>query len=149
MEKTKVDDMDLKLISVLQKNSRLSSTTIAKKVGVSTPTIIKKIERLEAKGIIEKFTIMLDHHKLGYKVIARVAMNILPSELKRVADLLKKEECLYEIWHMGGAHNLIAGARFKEVENLQKFTIEKLSKLPGIQSYEISIVLDVVKTTSP
>lgn len=141
--------MDLRVISALQENSRLSSTVVARKLGVSTPTIIRKIERLESMGVIEKFTVMLDHHKLGYKVLARVAMNILPSELKKVADLLKKEECLYEIWRMSGAHNLIAGARFKDVEGLQKFSIEKLSKLPGMQSCEISIVMDVIKPSSP
>jgi len=148
MELIELDELDLKVIGLLQTNSRLSSTTIARKVGVSTPTIIRKIERLESMKVIGKFTVMLDHHKLGYKVDARVAMNVRPSELRKVESLLKKEDCLYEIWHMSGAHNLIAGARFKEVEGLQKFIIERLSKLPGIQAYEVSIVLKVIRSNS-
>ncbi len=145
MEGTKCNALDLKVLDMLQTNSRLSSRTIARKLGVSTPTVIRKIERLKSIGVLGKFTVTLDHYKLGYKVNARVAMNIVPSELRRVESLLKKEDCLYEIWHMSGAHNLIAGARFKDVEDLQEFTIGKLNKLPGIQTYEISIVIEVIK----
>jgi len=146
LEAVHLDETDLKIVCALQENSRLSSTMIAKKLGVSTPTVIRKIERLQTQGIIQKFTVMLDHAKLGYKVWARIAMNILPSELKRVSEQLKKDDCLYEVWYMSGAHNLIAGARFREVEDLQRFTLERLNRLTGVQSYEISIVIDTVKS---
>jgi len=143
-----LDEIDVKIIEMLQKNSRLSSSMIAKKVGVSTPTVIRKIGRLEANGVIERFAVVVNHNKLGYKVLARIALNVVPSDLSKVAEQLKKQECLYEIWNMSGAHNLIAGARFREIEDLQKFTVEKLNRLDGIQSFEISIVIDIVKTTA-
>ena len=78
-----LDEIDVKIIEMLQKNSRLSSSMIAKKVGVSTPTVIRKIGRLEANGVIERFAVVVNHNKLGYKVLARIALNVVPSDLSK------------------------------------------------------------------
>lgn len=62
-----LDETELKMLIELQKEGRQSRRILADKVGVSTPTVSSKLEKLENMGIIEGFRVELDHSKIGFQ----------------------------------------------------------------------------------
>ncbi len=62
-----IDTNEMKILIELQKNGRLSRRMLADRIDVSTPTVSSKIEKLENMGIIEGFSIDIDHKKMGFQ----------------------------------------------------------------------------------
>ena len=61
-------DVELKLIAELTRNSRRSDRELAKRLGISQPTVTRTRSKLEREGIIREFTIIPDFAKLGYNI---------------------------------------------------------------------------------
>jgi len=63
----KLDETEMKILIELQKDGRVSRRVLADRIDVSTPTVSSKIEKLENMGIIEGFTVDIDHRKMGFQ----------------------------------------------------------------------------------
>ena len=63
----KLDETEMKILIELQKDGRVSRRVLADRIDVSTPTVSSKIEKLENMGIIEGFTVEIDHKKMGFQ----------------------------------------------------------------------------------
>ena len=87
-----MDEKDRKIISILQENSRIPYTEIAKKLGLTEATIRKRISELERSGVIKKYTIEVDPHKLGYKTVTILGMDVEPKYLLEAAKKLSEIE---------------------------------------------------------
>ncbi|KUJ99636.1 MAG: Transcription regulator, Lrp/AsnC family, partial [Thermococcales archaeon 44_46] len=79
-----VDELDRKIISILQEDARLSYREIAKKVGVAVGTVYNRIKRLEEEGIIRGFVPKLDYAKLGYDLTAIIGVK---AQGKRIIEI--------------------------------------------------------------
>jgi len=66
----KLGNLDYKILSELMKNSKTSDRQLAKRLGVSQPTITRRRTRLEKEGIIKEYTFIPDFTKLGYHIMA-------------------------------------------------------------------------------
>lgn len=87
-----LDNLDIKILSHLQANSRKSFQEIAKSCLTSVPTIKSRVDRLLELGIIKKFTIDIDNSKLGIAE-AVLIVNAKPLVVNRIAqDLMEQEE---------------------------------------------------------
>jgi len=87
-----LDNLDVKILTHLQDNSRKSFQEIAKACLTSVPTIKSRVDRLLELGIIKKFTIDIDYSKLGIAE-AILIVNAKPSAVSRIAkEILELEE---------------------------------------------------------
>ncbi|MDO8726827.1 MAG: winged helix-turn-helix transcriptional regulator [Candidatus Methanoperedens sp.] len=87
-----LDNLDVKILTHLQGNSRKSFQEIAKACLTSVPTIKSRVDRLLELGIIKKFTIDIDYSKLGIAE-AILLVNARPSAVSRIAkEILELEE---------------------------------------------------------
>ena len=66
----KIDETDEKILKNLMINARLSARQLALKLGMSTVTILSRIKKLEKEKIIQGYTTIIDHEKLGYTLTA-------------------------------------------------------------------------------
>lgn len=64
----KFDETDVKIISALQKDARLSMRELGKKVHLSAPSVTERVKKLEDEGIISGYTIKINHKKLGFNI---------------------------------------------------------------------------------
>jgi len=87
-------EIDLKVLSELIRNSRLSDRELAKKIGSSQPTVTRTRKRLEKEGYIKEYTTIPDFSKLGYELLAltfvklRKALN--PEEIAKARKIAEK-----------------------------------------------------------
>ena len=89
------DDLDIKILKELQKNSRIPFRDLAKKFNVSAQTISDRVNKMIKNGIIKKFTLDCDLSKLGYELTFFVHVNTEISKLKKVAEEMEKYSELY------------------------------------------------------
>jgi len=137
------DKTDVKILKVITENSRLSYRKIAKKIEVSTLTVLSRMKKMEESGVIKGYSTLIDHKKLGLgmTVIIEVKTTKGHSVLR---DQLKKLENVYGIWGITGKNDLMILAKFADTDMLSKFT-KKIFALPNIEGVETHLVLDTIK----
>ena len=75
-----MDDIDRKILKLLQANARMSLKTIAEKTFLSSPAVSARIERLEKDGIIAGYHAFVDPMKLGYHILAFINLDVVPED---------------------------------------------------------------------
>ena len=75
-----IDEIDLKLLSLLHQNARYSLKQLAQEVFLSSPAVSSRIERMEKMGIISGYQVTVNHQKLGYHITAFVNLAMDPSQ---------------------------------------------------------------------
>ena len=75
-----MDDIDRKILKLLQENARMSLKTIAEKTFLSSPAVSARIEKLEKDGVIAGYHAMVDPMKLGYHILAFINLDVIPED---------------------------------------------------------------------
>ncbi len=140
-----IDDIDLKILDILNRDSSTPFVEIAKRIGVSDATIHIRVRRMIAAGIINKFTISVDNDLLGYDHTAFMGINIFPGSADQIAsDLLKIEEVL-EMHEMHGKFDILLKIRAKDLDQMREIVANKICKIPHILESELMAVLKTKK----
>ena len=139
-----MDDVDRKIIRLLQEDSRKSFNKIADRLGIAVGTAYNRVKNLEDKRVLKGYTIMLDSTKLGYGLTALILIEAegryLPEVEKELAQL-DEVICIYDIT---GDYDIAVVARFKDRAILNNF-IKSALKLPHVTRTVTNVVLNVVK----
>ncbi|RLG99028.1 transcriptional regulator, partial [Candidatus Bathyarchaeota archaeon] len=83
-----VDEVDLRILKMLQEDGRRPFTEIAENLGLSESAVRKRVQALQRKGVIKKFTVEVDPAKLGINTVAIVGVDVDPTKLLEVAQKL-------------------------------------------------------------
>ena len=75
-----MDDIDRKILKLLQENARISLKAIAESTFLSSPAVSARIDKLEREGFISGYHAVVDPMKLGYHIIAFINLNVLPED---------------------------------------------------------------------
>ncbi|MEM0379526.1 MAG: Lrp/AsnC family transcriptional regulator [Nanopusillaceae archaeon] len=142
VRKSKIDEIDLKILKILEKNSRIHNTQIAKFVGITEAAVRKRIEKLKRIGIIRKFTIELDYKLLDYKLVI-IGINVQKNKLFDVIKKIPKIENLKSIYISVGDHDILLEFVYKEQEDLEKF-IKIIKEIDGVTDVCPAILIEKV-----
>ncbi|MFQ5560584.1 MAG: Lrp/AsnC family transcriptional regulator [Nitrospinota bacterium] len=107
-----VDDLDKKILDVLQRNSRLSSRKIATLLNVSPSTVGERIKTLQDKGIIRRFTIQVDPEGLGLECSLLIQLKTAPGrDIAEVSKAVSEIKEICYIYQVTGGFNLVLVSR--------------------------------------
>jgi DNA-binding Lrp family transcriptional regulator len=139
-----LDETDVKILKALTANARLSSRQIAKQCGVSIGTALSRIKKIEGEGVIKGYAALLDQEKLGYELTVVTEITVskgrlleMESEIARIPNVC----CVYDLTGLADAAII---AKFKNREDLSKFTKHLLS-LPYVERTNTHVVLTTIK----
>jgi len=85
-----LDETDRLLLAALAQDARQPVSELARQVGLSAPSTAERVRRLEAQGVIERFTVQIDPRALGYTLQAIVRVKPLPGQLHLVEDVIRR-----------------------------------------------------------
>jgi Lrp/AsnC family transcriptional regulator for asnA, asnC and gidA len=136
-----LDEINLKIIDILSKDSSTSFVDIAKKIGISDATVHIRVRRLLTARIISKFTISVNNGRLGYDHLAFLGINIEPGFAEAVVSGLAKVDAVLEIHEMHGRFDLILKIRAKDLEEMRDIVVRRIRSLPHILEIELMTVL--------
>ena len=146
MKSNMLDRADQQILDMLIDNSRTSLSEIAEQVGLSRVAVKNRIDALEERGVIERYTVILNPEKVGRSVSVFFDLQVQPSCLQAVADRLAGEEAVTDIYLMTGSSKLHVHAVLEMNQDLERFVLEKLYPLPGIERISSDIIVSRIKT---
>jgi DNA-binding Lrp family transcriptional regulator len=139
-----LDGTDVKILTVLLSDARLSSRQIAKKTGVSIGTVLSRMKKMEQAGIIKEYSAIVDHEKLGYELTVIIEMTISKGRLSETAKEIAKVPNVCCVYNVTGLTDAMVIAKFKKREELSGFTKHLLS-LPYVERTNTHVVLSSMK----
>jgi Lrp/AsnC family transcriptional regulator for asnA, asnC and gidA len=142
----KVDALDLKILKILQEDGRLPFTEIAGKLKLGESTIRKRVQSLQKKEVIRKFTVEIDPSKIGIRTIAIVGVDVDPTELLEAAQKLCKIKEVRSVATSTGDHMIMTEIWTKDGRGLTKLISEKIGKIDGVKKICPAIILEKLKS---
>jgi DNA-binding Lrp family transcriptional regulator len=144
----KLDEKDLLIIKMLKERGDLTIRQIASRSLLPITTVHNRIKRMKSLGIIKKFTIEVDHRKMGKSISAYVLAKADSHYLKSfrisqhdLAKELKALEFVEKADIVTGAIDIILLIRVRDIDELDKIVIDKLRDFKGIMSTETLVIL--------
>ena len=139
-----MDDIDLKIIRLLQEDARKSFNKIADSIGIAVGTAYNRVKNLEDKGILKGYTILVDSAKLGYGLTALILIEAEGRYLPEVEKELAQLDEVISIYDITGDYDIAVVARFKNRTTLNNF-IKSTLKMSHVSRTVTNVVLNVVK----
>jgi len=139
-----IEELELKIVRSLNKNSRKSFREIAKEIGTSAPVVINKIKKLEEQGAIKGYIPILDPEYFGFNLIAIVGIRISDGKLIETQEKIAEDSHVFAIYDVTGEWDSIVIAHFKSRDDLNSFIKNVLSQ-KYVDRTVTHIVLNVVK----
>ena len=139
-----MDILDLKIVRCLTDNARCTYKKMAEEAGVSEATVKNRIEKLQNEGIIKKFTVIMDYHKLGRAIKAFIGLKVQPAKLSEIVKVVEKNPDVHVLYRTSGDVDLLIEVIFEQMEDLNKFLETELA-LEGILGTVVTIVIGPYK----
>ncbi|MDO6737572.1 Lrp/AsnC family transcriptional regulator [Wenyingzhuangia sp. 2_MG-2023] len=142
-----MDTIDKKILMLLQENAKQNTKEIANKIGLTVSPTFERIKKLEQKGYIKKYSAVLDRAKIDKSIIVFCQIS-LQTHSKELLESFKKEiSTIKEITgchHMSGNYDFLLKIAVNDINEYQKFVVDKLSVVKGISNVQSSFVIEEV-----
>lgn len=140
----RLDSVDKRIISLLQRDGRTPNAQIARELQISEGTVRRRIDALIANGVI-KVTAVTNPFKIGLNTLVLIHLNVQPKKLKTVSErLIEMPEVRY-VSLSTGEHDIMVEALFPSNAELLTFIRDRLSLIPGVTRIETNIQLQILK----
>ncbi|UCF55928.1 MAG: Lrp/AsnC family transcriptional regulator [Deltaproteobacteria bacterium] len=140
----KIDKTDCDIIKMLQKDGRLSNTTIAKKLGVSEATVRARLNRLINEEYIQIVAVG-NPIKLGFDIVGMIRFEIDLSKVDSIIRELKKLKPIWFIVQTTGNIDIHAEFNIRSLYELKELITKKINKIDGIIRTDTALILDYAK----
>src|SRR5690349_1366852 len=141
-----LDDTDRRILALVQKDASLAQAEIGKRVGLSTAAVHERVKKLEAAGVIKRWTAVVDAIAVGAQVCAFVEVFFEhPRFEKGFLERVKKLDAVQECHHITGEFSLLLKVRVADMPSLQTLLLEQLSGQEGVRQTRTVMVLSSVK----
>ncbi|HLU88849.1 MAG TPA: Lrp/AsnC ligand binding domain-containing protein [Cyclobacteriaceae bacterium] len=137
-----IDNVDLKILSLLNEDAKTPYTEIAKKVYVSSGTVHVRMRKLEEMGIVKSATLNIDFSKLGYDISAFLGIYLEKSSLyDKVIEKLKSVPEVVSAYYTTGNYSIFAKIICRDTNHVRE-VLNKIQAVGGIDRTETLIVLE-------
>lgn len=139
-----LDETDVKILEALIQDARLSSRQIAKRCGISIGTVLSRIKKMENERIISGYSALLNHEKLGYELTVVCEVTVSKGRLLEMENEIARLPNVCCVYDVTGLIDAVVIAKFKNREELGKFT-KRLLSLPFVERTNTHVVLTTIK----
>jgi DNA-binding Lrp family transcriptional regulator len=139
-----MDDTDVKILRGLLHDARASYRRLAEDIGVSPPTVLARVGKLEKEGVIRSYSALLDHEKLGYDLTAIIDITATKGKIVDLERQIAKFPNVCAVYDTTGTTDMMIIAKFKSRAELSNFVKKDLS-LPYVERTNTHVVLVTVK----
>jgi DNA-binding Lrp family transcriptional regulator len=139
-----MDETDIKILKKLLLDARMSYRKVAEEIGVSPPTVLARVEKLESQGIVRSYSALLDHEKLGYDLTAIIEITATKGKVLDLQKQIAKFPNVCAVYDITGLTDIIVVAKFKNRKELSNF-VKKDLLLPSVERTNTHLVLITVK----
>ncbi len=149
--KTHLDEVDVQILSLLQSDGRITNAELAKRVGLSPPSVLQRVRALEKAGLIRGYFAILDAERLGMRITALAMISLSLHQEQPIERFRRSVQDIPEIlecYHVSGEFDFLLKIVVKDIRSYEQLIREKLSKIKGIHQIRSSFVLGTPKYTT-
>jgi len=144
-----IDEIDLRILDMLQRNGKLSQAKIAGAVGLTTPSVNERIKKMERHGMIKGFVALLDHEKMGFPLTAYVDVALEhPRFEKGFIDDLEKLLGVQECHYIAGEYAYRLKVKAADPSSLADFLQRRLLAIKGVSRVRTQVSLSSKKEST-
>ncbi|GAA2007410.1 Lrp/AsnC family transcriptional regulator [Microbacterium ulmi] len=146
-----LDEIDLRLVELLQANSRAANNALADAVGIAPSTCLQRIRRLRETGVITRFTVDVDRRVLGLGLQALIGVRIRAGarhEMSAFMTALATLPGVVQTFFLGGDEDFLVHVAVRDSDAVRDFVLEHLSSHPAVAGTRTSLVLDHSRTAA-
>lgn len=141
-ENYQIDNIDIKILGILQHDATKPYTDIAKEVFVSPGTVHVRMKKMEALGVVKGSQLVIDYTKLGYDITAFIGIFLKESSLyERVVEELKQVPEILSMNYTTGNYSIFTKLICRDTKHLMELLHDKIQKVEGIERTETLISL--------
>ena len=144
----KLDHVDLKILGILQKEGRITNFRLARRIRLTPAPTLMRVKKLESAGYIRRYVALVDPEKLGMPVTAFVSVILESHKRKTSMDFVEAVNRLSEVLechHIAGDEDFLLKVVAASPGEYEKFVLEKLTKISGIEKVKTIFVLSSSK----
>ena len=143
-----MDDIDRRLLAMLQKDGRRASADLAKEIGLSVSATNERVRRLIESGSVRAIEAIVEPGSVGFGVTAFIFVDLdyAYAEEEFVSQIMGFPQVL-ELHHVTGKHSYLLKVRERTNDELNAFMVNSLKKLNAVRATETLIALQTAKET--
>ncbi|MDV4145485.1 MULTISPECIES: Lrp/AsnC family transcriptional regulator [Shimia] len=145
-----MDDKDLDILRLVQRDARLTADAISHEVGLSAPAVQKRLKRLRESGVIERDIAVLSPSKLGREMTIIVEV-ILERESRAHLDAFKRRmrgaPCVQQCYYTTGEADFVLILTVEDIQEYEAFTQTYFFDESNISRFKTAVVMDRVKVS--
>lgn len=146
-----LDELDKIILSIIQKDGRLSNADLARQINLSPPATHTRLRRLEQQGYIRQYVALLDREKLGYDMLCFISISLQLhqfSQVEQFREIVSAMPEVLECHHLTGEFDYLLKVVIRNRKDLERFVVNQLTPVPGVARIHTSLVLTEVKQTT-
>ena len=148
MSDFKLDKTDLKILKLLQENSKITNLDLSKKIGLSPAPTLERVKKLEQSGIIVSYHAKVDASAMGLNVKTYVLVSLAwqkPNALDNFIKKIKQIDEITECYIITGDADFLLKIVCKDIASYEKLLFKTLSQIEEIERLKTLMTLSKVK----
>ncbi len=144
-----LDDVDRKILDLLQQDGRKTNAAIGAEVGMTAPSVFERIRKLEQRGVIQRYTAVVNPTALGKTITAFIRLTTAWDDRHDPGILeLSRDPDILELYNVAGEDCFILKTRVENPEQLEALLQRLRSKITVLRSVTM-IAMSVIKENAP
>ena len=139
-----LDEIDQKIIRVLEKDARTSLRKISELVDVSLGTVSNRVKKMEKNGVIMGYSVILNPDEIGWELNVVIGLRIQKGRLIEIQEKIAKDSRVHGVYDVTGDFDSMVIARAKNRKDLDDLSKNVLS-IDGVERSITHLVLNTVK----
>jgi len=138
-----LDEIDLKILSEIQADGRITNVELAKRVGISPPPCLRRVRTLEEAGYIQGYRGLLDPRRLGFDVTVFASVHLssqAEADLQAFETFVRREPLVRECWMLSGEIDFVLKCVAPNLSKFQTFVTD-LTAAPHVLNVKTSLTL--------
>jgi DNA-binding Lrp family transcriptional regulator len=139
-----LDDIDVKILRTLQEDGRITNVDLAARVHLSPSACLRRVQNLEADGVIRSYTVLINEAALGHKLSIFVNITLerqTEDYLSAFENAVRGCPEIMDCYLMSGQADYLLRVVARDAEDYERLHKETLSRLPGVARIQTSIAL--------
>ena len=148
MSAIKLDQIDHKVLEILQQNAKITNAQLSKEIGLSPAPTLERVKKLETSGIIQSYHAQLNRDKVGLGVTTFVTVSltghknqVTESFVHQINDIPEVIEC----HHVTGSGDFLLKIIAKDISSYQKLMLEKINEIEEVAGTQTMVILSTFK----
>ena len=144
----KPDDTDLRILTELQNDSSLTNIELSRRVHLSPSPCLTRVKALEANGVIDRYVALVNPKQLGLNLSVFISISLKEQSKSALAEFeqrIAEHDEVMECYLMTGDSDYLIRVAVADITALERFILEQLSPIPGIEKIRSSFALKQVR----